>query len=164
MPVSARCRTIPRAIELVYAGLPALGFLVGVGLVLGGLFGRMLLAAGVGVIFIAAGIQQGLQLFRTATELEVEQDGSFLTWRTIFCKGSVPLAEIERIDRSTRPGVYSFRCSSGRDLPFWLGSRDAAVQAFFSALQVASPTMSTTELYRKGRLWWRGLSPPGNTA
>ena len=143
--------------ELIYAGLVVVLVVVGIGLIIGSLVGGFLPPIVVGVIFLAAAFQEGrLLLFRTACRLVLDETG-VMKWYSTIGQGTLAIEEIEQIGRSSRPGVYSFRCLDGQHLDFWLDARDQAVQGFFVALRRAKPTMSTTELYRKGRLWWRGL-------
>jgi hypothetical protein len=155
-----RCRTIPRHIELLYAGLCLAALLVGaVGLV-GGLitrFGPGILA---GVVFITIGILNGRQfLYRTACELTLE-DSRVLRWKSTLSGGELSVEGITEVVRAPhRPRVFLFRSADRGTTAFWLMTASPGVRAFFGELATSNPEMSLEALYG-GHGWWKGLPTP----
>lgn len=146
----------------MYAGLFGLFFVVGIASVIGGLVAGLPPVAAVGVLFLVIAIQQGfLLLFRTASELGLDEDQQRLTWRATFAWGSTPVTNVQSIVQTSRPAVYAIRCSDGESIQFWLQNRGDSVQRFFSTLLTANPRIDASALRRRGRLWWRGLPLPG---
>jgi hypothetical protein len=154
------CRTVPRSTEMVFAGLVGTCFIVGFGLIVGSLVGGFTPVIAVEVIFLAVALQQDrLLLFRTACQLSIDHTLGVVRWKSTLGDGAIPISAIDRVDRSSRPSVYTFRCSDRTEVEFWLMMTDTSVQDFFKSLAAENPLISMGEVYRKGRLWWRGLPP-----
>jgi hypothetical protein len=146
---------------LLYAAVIALFLGVGLALGIGGLAAGLAPVAGVGGLFVLVGLQQGqLLAFRTACEFAFDPATGALSWRSTLGRGIVQVTDIETVKRSSRPGVYSRVTNHGSDVAFWLDTRNENVEGLFLAMRIANSSMATHDLYRKGRLWWRGLPSP----
>jgi hypothetical protein len=155
------CRTLRRSTELAYAGLIGLFVLCGLVLVLAGV-GRSVGPAVFGALFLGVSVFNGRTLLVvTANELSFDTRRGAVRWRATLRSGELQASSIRAVGRDRRPGVYSFRCSDGSHVEFWLTRRRSDVDEFFRVLGWANPSMATRELYEPGGIWWKGLHPPG---
>lgn len=147
--------------EVLYSALVLLLLGVGIAIVIGGLVGGLVPVVAVGGLFLVIGLQEGRSLlFRTASEIAFDSVSGELSWRSTLGRGCLQVTDLEAVKRSSRPGIYSLVANDRSQIDFWLDTRNRELQDLFSAVQTANPLMSTEELYRRGRLWWRGLPSP----
>lgn len=135
-----------------------MAFIVGVGVILAGLFSGPAIIIVVGLFFIVVGVRESRRiLMQTASRLSIDPTSSNLIWEATWGHGDVLLTDITEINRSKRPGVYEIKRAPGRNIEFWLGTRDLAVTSFFDYLQHANPAVAMSELHDSRRPFWSGL-------
>jgi len=152
-------RTIPRFSEAIYAFLGTLFIGIGAALIIAGSITGFVVAIIAGVIFLFVSIHEYRRLLlQTASKLSLDPTTGILSWRATFGHGEVSVETIEKIGRNKqRPEVYEISCSDGTRVNFWLSSRSRALTTLFEQLERANPTIDTSDLFTRHRLWWRGL-------
>ncbi len=155
-----RCRTIPRFIELLYAGLCLVTLLAGLFGIVAGVATRFGPALLVGALMVLIRVLNSRELlYRTACELMMDESQA-LTWKSTLGGGEVAIQQITEIVRAPhRPRVFAFRTADGASTAFWPPSTGPEVRSFVSHLGHSNPRISTGALYG-GRGWWRGLADP----
>jgi hypothetical protein len=152
-------RTLPRFVELIYAGL-AMMFPVG-GLAIIG----VAVASGTWVLILLGGLFAAFGLawnffvpiLRTASRFSLDPGRQTLCWRATMARGEVQLRSIGSIVRANRPSVYELHITDGHVIPFWLGTRSPAVRDLFDEVRASNPEIAMSDLYEKRCLWWSGL-------
>lgn len=152
------CRTNHRSSDAIYGSLVVMLLAVGIVMVvLGAIYGPLLIVVA-GLVFVLAGGQQyRVVLMRTASELSLNQSTNELSWRAVRGHGILNVADIEQVGRSSRPGVYEFRSQNGAKTAFWLSRRDADVRSLFGSLRELNPAIDMAGIYGDSKLWWKGL-------
>ena len=127
------CRTLRRATELAYAGLIGLFVLCGLVLVLAGI-GRSVGAPVFGALFLGVSVFNGRALLvATANELSFDTRTGVVRWRSTLRSGELQGSSIRAVRRDRRPGVYSFHCTDGSRVEFWLTRRRSEVDESLAA-------------------------------
>lgn len=152
------CRTNHRTSDAIYAALVVMSLVVGVIMIaLGAIYGPLVVVVA-GLVFVLAGGQQyRVVLMHTASELSLDPSTDKLSWQAVRGHGVLKVADIERVARSSRPGVYEFSSVDGTRTAFWLSRRAGDVRSLFVSLHEMNPGIDMSGIYGKNKLWWKGL-------